>query len=243
MFFQTTSVVYNTKMKIIFLNAFEGKIDGINEFVLNQSFDTDIFCFQESYHFSNPKIFCLDQLKGYQLITNNKWTNDFDKYSNSTFFKKEYKNIDTQTIGQSNINVGLGLFTLLKTNNNKTINLLNFHGHARPGDKLDNLNRLHQSQLIIDFFKDLSGPKIIGGDFNLDFSTKSVQMFESNGYRNLIKEFNIPTTRNKIAWDQHQIKQLYADFLFVSPDVKVINFTVPNLLISDHLPLILEIEI
>lgn len=230
-------------MKIIFLNALEGQIDGVKQFVQEQTADTDIYCFQESYNFSNPKIFCLDQLKGYQYVTNNKWTNDFDKYSNSTFFKKEYINTNTQTIGESDENVGLGLFTLIKTQNNQTINLCNFHGHARPGDKQDTPFRLHQSQLIIDFFKNLSGPKIIGGDFNLDINIKSVQMFEDHGYRNLIKEFNIPTTRNKIAWDQHEIKQLYADFIFVSPDVKVINFSVPNLLISDHLPMVLEIEI
>ncbi len=230
-------------MKIFFLNAFEGKIEGVKQFIQDQSIDTDIFCLQESYNFSNPKIFCLDQLKDFQYVTNSKWINDFDKYSNSTFFQKKYTNIDTKTIGEPDKNVGLGLFTCLKTPNNQTINLCNFHGHARPGDKLDNPDRLRQSQLIIDFFNNLSGPKIIGGDFNLDFNSKSVSMFEDHGYRNLIKEFNIPTTRNEIAWAQFENKQLYADFLFISPDIKVTNFTVPNVLISDHLPMILEIEI
>ena len=230
-------------MKIIFLNALEGQIDEAKQFVQQQSVDTDIFCFQESYNFSDPKIFCLDQLRDFNYVTNNKWTNDFDKYSNATFFQKKYINTDTQAIGELDENVGLGLFTCLKTPNNQTINLCNFHGHARPGDKQDTPFRLRQSQLIIDFFKNLSTPKVVGGDFNLDINTKSVSIFEENGYRNLIKEFNIPTTRNKIVWDQYVDKQLYADFLFVSPDVKVVNFSVPNLLISDHLPMILEVKI
>ena len=65
-------------------------------------------------------------------------------------------------------------------------------------------------------------------------------MFEDNGYKNLIKEFKIPTTRNEISWAKYENKQLFADFVFVSPDVKITNFSVPNNEISDHLPLILE---
>jgi len=230
-------------MKIIFLNALQGQIDGIKEFILDQSLDTDIFCFQESYNHFQSNIFCLDWLKDYQSISKNKQVSQEDEFSNSTFVDLKYLVSNSQTIGQDDIDIGLGLYNQIEIPENKTIHIGNIHGHARPGDKQDNPARIRQSQLIIDFFKDLSGPKIIGGDFNLDLNIKSVQMFEDNGYRNLIKEFNIPTTRNEISWAQHQNKQLYADYIFVSPDVKVTSFSVPNLLISDHLPMILEVEI
>ena len=230
-------------MKIIFLNAFEGQIDGINQFILTQLKDTDIFCFQESYNFSQSKIFCLDYLKDYHYYFDKKKVNPTDEFANTTFIKSNYLVTNTQTIKKGDLTVGMGLYNQIKISDNNILNICNTHGNARPGDKQDNPDRLRQSQNIIDFFKDISGPKIIGGDFNLNLNTKSVQMFENNGYRNLIKEFNIPTTRNKIAWDQYVNKQLYADFIFVSPDVKVTHLSVPNLLISDHLPMILEIEI
>lgn len=230
-------------MKIIFLNAFEGKIDGVKEFIQDQSLDTDIFCFQESYNYPQSKIFCLDWLKDYQFFSQNKPATQENEFYNSTFVSSKFLVTDTQIISQNDSAVGLGLYNQIQNPNKNILNLCNFHGNAWPGDKQDNPDRLRQSQNIIDFFKDLSGPKIIGGDFNLDYNTKSVSMFEDNGYRNLIKEFNIPTTRNKIAWDQYENKQLYADFIFVSPDVKVTSLTVPSLLISDHLPMILEIEI
>ena len=48
--------------------------------------------------------------------------------------------------------------------------------------------------------KDKVGPKIIGGDFNLNPDTESIKMFEEAGYKNLIKDFKIENTRNEISW-------------------------------------------
>jgi exonuclease III len=229
-------------MKIIFLNAWGGRVESIKKFILDQSKDTDIFCFQESYN-SESQIFCLDLLTDYQYFFDKKRSSPIDEFVNCTFVKKNFSVSGIETIGQGDFNIGLGLFTKIEISNNKIINLCNVHGHARPGDKQDNPDRLHQSKLLIDFFKNLTGPKIIGGDFNLDLNIKSVQMFEQNGYRNLIKEFKIPTTRNEISWSKYENKQYFADHLFVSPDIKIKKFSVPNLEISDHLPLILEFEL
>ena len=76
-------------------------------------------------------------------------------------------------------------------------------------------------------------------------NTKSIKMIKEAGYKNLIKDFGIKTTRNKLAWDQFpdEEKQNFADYVFVSPEIKVRKFSVPNLEISDHLPLILDFEI
>ena len=129
---------------------------------------------------------------------------------------------------------------------NKVVHLANIHGKARPGHKLDTPTRLRQSKVIINFFKDKHGPKIIGGDFNLLPETKSVQMFEEAGYKNLIKDYKIKTTRNMLAWGtlkKSEEKQCFADYVFTSSDVKVKSFEVPDIKISDHLPLILSFEI
>jgi endonuclease/exonuclease/phosphatase family metal-dependent hydrolase len=128
------------------------------------------------------------------------------------------------------------------------VNILNVHGKSKPGHKKDTSARIKQSQKMIDFMKDKKGPKIIGGDFNLLPDTKSVNMIEKAGYSNLIKEFNIKTTRNKITWEQSKnhtgfIKQYFADYVFVSPEIHVKSFEVPYIEISDHLPMILDFDI
>jgi endonuclease/exonuclease/phosphatase family metal-dependent hydrolase len=38
-------------------------------------------------------------------------------------------------------------------------------------------------------------------------------------------------------------KQPFADYIFITPDIKVKNFEVPDLEISDHLPMILDFDI
>ena len=122
---------------------------------------------------------------------------------------------------------------------------MNVHGKAMPGHKLDTPARIRQSRNIIDFLKGKNGPKIIGGDFNLDFHTKSVKMFEDAGYRNLIKEYGIKDTRGEVNHRQYTSseQQYFSDYCFVSQDVKVKDFKVPDIGISDHLPLILDFEV
>lgn len=229
-------------MKILFLNAWQGNISTIKDFILDQSRDTDVFCFQESL---TPKsqIFCLDYLTDYQHFFDQKVINEHDRFANSTFVKKSLTVSQVATIGTGNLEVGIGLFTQINLSG-QNINICNVHGHARPGDKQDTPSRLQQSKLIIDFMKNISGPKIVGGDFNLDRDINSTRLFEKNGYLSLIKEFNITNTRNEISWQDYSLdqRQHFADHLFVSPDLKIIDFSVPYNEVSDHLPLLLEFE-
>lgn len=142
-----------------------------------------------------------------------------------------------------------GMITAEMETNGKRFELACIHGKARPGSKNDTPIRLNQSEIIINRFKNTKLPVIIGGDFNLNPDTRSIEMFETAGYRNLIKEFNIKSTRNKYCWDQfpEQVakfgRQYFADYCFVSKGVTVLGFEVPNAEVSDHEPQILEFEI
>lgn len=230
-------------MKIIFLNAWQGQISQIKDFILENIPTTDVFCFQEAGYF-NTDIFCREYLSSqYQLFTDQKPLTQKDIMVQATFVKKNFSVLNTDTIGKNDDHVGLGLFTQIKDRDSNFFNICNVHGYPWPGDKQDNPDRINQSTLIIDFFKELSGPKIIGGDFNLDFDIKSTQIFEENGYKSLIKDFKIDNTRNRLSWEKYDNKQHFADHLFITKDIEVKNFTVPYSEISDHLPLILEIEI
>ncbi len=123
----------------------------------------------------------------------------------------------------------------------KEIVIVNVHGLAFPSDKLDNPGRIAQSQKILDFLRGENGRKILCGDFNLLPETKSIAMIEEAGMINLIKKFNIERTRSRLSqWSNHPKFQKFADYVFISPDVSVISFSVPDVAVSDHLPLVLE---
>ena len=101
-----------------------------------------------------------------------------------------------------------------------------------------------QTEGIIEFMAKRKIPRIIGGDLNVLPNTQSVLKFEKAGYRNLIKDFAISTTRNEFSWRKYPNNRLYySDYVFVSPDVRVKSFSVPDMEISDHLPMILEVDL
>lgn len=227
-------------MKIVFLNTWNGKIvEGITEFVREQSRDTDIFCFQEVHAEMRP--ICQNILTDYEEFFAFKTIEGID-YAQATYVHKKIKVIEIVEALNERTGCGFGLNVKI-TIDGQIFNVCNFHGMPFPGDKLDNPDRLRQSQGLLDFFKDTTDAKIIGGDFNMLPDTQSMRMFAKNGYRDLIDEFKIKTTRNRLNWEKYPgDPQFFADFVFLSPDVKLNNFTVVNNEVSDHLPMILEIE-
>lgn len=151
-----------------------------------------------------------------------------------------YKDKVTNSIKKdfSDIPVNIQVFNFIK--NGKKFIVCNFHGASFPGSKLDTPQRIEQSKKIKDILKNRQGNRVIAGDFNLLPETQSIKMFEDN-LRNLIKDFNIKRTRSNLSpfWGKANF-QNYADYIFVSNDIFVKNFQVPEVKISDHLPMILE---
>lgn len=238
-------------MRTIFLNSWFGRAGKpFLDFIKSESTKTDIFCFMEISPELYSKLSMV--LSGFNVL-----------YQKGTYLKTlgttcgqvifVRKGIEPKRGGKINIyyqlkdDVGFLQYQELKLGE-KSLWLGNVHGKTKPGTKRDTQTRLKQSAKIISFFEDKNGLKIIGGDFNLMPGTKSVKMFEEKGYRNLIEEFGVKSTRNRLAWNQFKHKsgferQYFADYVFVSPEVRVKSFEVPNIEISDHLPLILDFEI
>lgn len=131
--------------------------------------------------------------------------------------------------------------------NGSLLTFCNVHGIAHPGHKRDTPERLAQSHKILDTLANIEGEKIVMGDFNLLPDTQSARLFEEAGFRNLVKECSINSTRgshHKILHPEFSASpegfQEFADYTFVQPTLNVQRFDAPDIPISDHLPMILD---
>jgi endonuclease/exonuclease/phosphatase family metal-dependent hydrolase len=119
----------------------------------------------------------------------------------------------------------------------------NLHGTAEPGSKLDTPERLEQSARVLEFLRAQAGEVVLCGDFNLLPETASISMLERR-YRNLVREYRIATTRSRLnPYFGTPQEQQHADYAFVSAGISVHDFRVPDVAISDHLPLILSFDV
>lgn len=119
----------------------------------------------------------------------------------------------------------------------QTVNIFNMHGISR-WPKTDSWEREAQSWLARNFMDKFTGPKILCGDFNLQPDTKSVATLKE-GMRSLTDDYGVKTTRGRYRkFDDH-----VSDYMIVSSEIKVLGFQVPDIIISDHLPLILDFEL
>ncbi|OGZ11417.1 MAG: hypothetical protein A3C93_01725 [Candidatus Lloydbacteria bacterium RIFCSPHIGHO2_02_FULL_54_17] len=228
-------------VRIIFLNVWNGRTgDPFRDFIREHSATTDIFCLQEVYDAIKPT--CEDLLPDFTASYGYKRAGDHDDFPQATYVRKGLEVRSSALLLENVPGTGLGLYTEIRTKMG-VLHLANVHGVAYPGEKLDNPERIRQSRAMVDFFRTLDGPKVIGGDFNLHPDTESVRLFAEHGYLDLIKEFNVRTTRNRLAWDLYpENRQYHSDYVFTGPGVQIQSFAVPHNEISDHLPLILEIE-
>jgi len=121
--------------------------------------------------------------------------------------------------------------------------ILNIHGFWEPAPKYDTPQRFNQSQLILDFVKKQNLPTIIAGDFNLAIYTKSLSVFEKNGFRNLVKESKAKTTRSTLYDWKWRSFDKFADYILATKGIWVTDFKVMRAKVSDHLPLYLEFEV
>lgn len=221
-------------MKIIFLNVLYGELkEPLRKFLNKHAGDTDVFCFQES---SEPFLEIAQPiLKDFESFTVHKKVSSGDDFYQTIMVKNGYETKNYKTIFEYEDD--MGLTNIVEVGK---ISFINVHGVCRPGDKMDSPKRLEQSKRIMDESKGLT---IIGGDFNLMPNTESIEMFEKKGYVDLIKKYGIKATRNEFAVKKYPGHELYfCDYVFVSPEIKVKSFEVPEMTISDHLPMILEIE-
>lgn len=229
-------------MRLISLNLWYGeKSEAIKQFLQDNLGQTDIFCFQEV---QDAEVLLDGALPEREFKMREVEKQAFENYKLRTYVNNDIEITSTDEIGADLYESGSAVATTLLVNGRPLI-IINVHGVSRPGEKLDSPGRIRQSEEIIDYLKNKQNmPQIICGDFNLLPLTQSVTMLEDLGYRNLIKDYCISSTRNELAWARHPDGgQLFADYTFISDLIRVNEFRVPNLLISDHLPMIVDFDI
>ncbi len=243
-------------MKLISLNIWGGKIfEPLMGFFKKHAEDMDIFCLQEVFN-NPPHIKSKVQHDKKQDIYKDieKVLVDFDGYMAPSQVGEEslcmwirkgfgvqeiadhyvyrWKNaMEGDDVSTYGINVQYAKFN----KNGKDFMVCNLHGHWTPNFKGDNPARLEQSENIKKFLDGFDGAKVLCGDFNMAPDTKSMAILETS-MKNLVKEYKATSTRSHF----YKGETKFADYVMVSPEVKVKKFEVIQNVVSDHLPLLLK---
>lgn len=220
--------------------------------------DTDIFCLQEIWSGGedNPEYVeglpngirhrildeIIDTLPNHQYYFRPRLG---DHYGLALFVKKNIKVVEEgevwvhkekgyipkDNIGKHAINLQ---YITVDIDGPKTI--FNFHGLWNGEGKGDSDDRLLQSDKITEFVKDTKNPFVLTGDFNLLPETESIKKIENIGVENLIRKYNIKSTRT----DLYNKDIPFADYMFTSFDIKEKDFKIMDEVVSDHRAMYLE---
>jgi len=250
-------------MKIISLNTWGGRAG--KDLLLNffrKNNEIDIFCLQEMWRGGddlNLEELGLDVSREvtYNLLDgisaqlpNHKYyfrPHVGDHYGLVIFIKKDIEVLEEGDIfvynekgfyEEGNIgNHARNLQYITFKHNGELLTVINFHGLWNGKGKTDTPDRLLQSTNIINFINKLDNPYILVGDFNLKPDTESLKKIEDAGALNLIKKYNIKSTRTSF----YEKEEKFADYVFLSQDLKEKDFKVLEDEVSDHAALLIEV--
>lgn len=239
----------------------------LQEFIKQNAESTDIYCFQEIYstttdkeEYENYRMNLYSELRnllpdfkgrfevrstGYLYLD----PVDFDlSYGLAAFVDQQHdvegfsNEIVCTKIGHDD-NDGREVPINVQITRLDGITILNLHGvWIKSAHKIDTPERIEQSKNLKKITeRELTAGRevILCGDFNLKPDTESIQILESAGLRNLVREHEVADTRT--SFYKKEIRT--ADYIFVSDGIQVNDFTVLPDEISDHAPLYLDFEI
>lgn len=105
----------------------------------------------------------------------------------------------------------------------------------------DTPETLRQAGIIANYLEKTKGTFVLGGDFNAVIQGKTIGLINEVANNLLFNSGVLETTNPKV----HKIKPrgYLIDFIFTSRDIKLKSLTVPKITVSDHLPVIAEVEI
>jgi endonuclease/exonuclease/phosphatase family metal-dependent hydrolase len=256
-------------MKLLTLNTWGGKMHApLMKFVEKMSKDVDIFCFQEVFSTTTDLEFGSsgEKMNLYQdiskILTSHRShlspkSKGYDykgyigkdvDFGNAIFIKKDIPVLSHEELFDLISDAGTDWRekAIAKAQcvtieiGRKPLTICNFHGMWIKGThKKDTPERLSQSWHLREALDKISGEKIICGDFNLLPDGESIKILERD-MRNLIREYGITSTRSSLYATS---PVMYADYALTTPGIKVNDFKILSDEVSDHLALLLDVEI
>ena len=115
----------------------------------------------------------------------------------------------------------------------QNMQVMNIHGLVNGHGKTDSSSRLEQTRAILSIAGLDGKPTILLGDFNLTLNTACIALIERQ-FTNLVRQYSIQSTRSAF----YSKPDRYADYIFLSPQLRCVDFAVPDHDVSDHLPLL-----
>jgi len=253
-------------MKVISLNAWGGIVyRPLLEFLKQEAKDTDVFCLQELLFGETTVVGKAGERHNLSLEIS-ELLSDFRLYpmyapvgtqfqgqslgirlGQGIFVRKGIEVIDSgelrtyppeSEIARTFAITLTGNFNYVKIRySNRDILIGNLHGLWQKEGKIDTAGRIEQSRILGQFLDSVNIPVVLCGDFNLRPDTKSMSLLETR-LRNLVKEYGVISTRSEF----YKKPEKFADYVLVSKDLKVEKFVVPEVSVSDHLPLCVNLK-
>lgn len=121
------------------------------------------------------------------------------------------------------------------------IHVISIHGR-RIAPPVDNPESMRQASLIADHLRSLGDELfILGGDFNMPPETSTITIV-SGAATNLMEGSGVSQTLNPAV---HELgdRGYLVDYIFTSKHFKLKSLAVPQVTVSDHLPVIAQLEL
>lgn len=252
-------------LKVLTLNIFEGGLFLPQVIELIKRENPDIFCLQEvyngfqvtlpqcyqsittlqttfpayQYHFS-PE-FLSATVEGSIDVGNATFSRFPILETNTHFFKVKYGEYSQVSPSNDYSDYPCNMQHTVVNVEDKHFHIFNVHG-VWGVDGNDNPDRLYMSKVISKAIKGKK-PAVLVGDFNVQPNTKTI----NNIKKQMIDVFEdeLTTTFNLRHKDLEKYPgyaSAVVDMMFVTQDLTVISKSVPDDDVSDHLPLLCELE-
>ena len=252
------------ELKIIQVNIFKGKyLDNLVKFIKEE--DPDLITMQEVtagnfnlYEEKSANVFnILKEKLGYFGVFNGdlKIKNDsksefgnavFSKYeiiSKAVIVLKPFREITMEELDGNGEDIRELiprhlLDAVIKVEGNK-IHVISWHG-AWTAPPTDTNETLKQADKVAAYLDSLDDAFLLGGDLNNIVTNKTVGTINKVANNLMINSGVVQTTHPTI----HKIapKGFMIDYIFTSSHFKLKNLYVPQIIVSDHLPVIVEVK-
>lgn len=131
---------------------------------------------------------------------------------------------------------------LVDVNGGHLVHTISWHG-AWTAPPVDTKETLRQSRMVRDYLQELNNkrePFLLGGDLNSIRDNETIKLLSRAANNLMLGSGFKQTTHPKI----HKIapRGFLVDYIMTSKDFKVKSLRVPDIIVSDHLPVVAEVE-